>query len=77
MLQEDASGQEDRAGGNPSKAKEPKVIRQLRKCGHMLHHGLVTGDDIAANLSEQESEQFASLLEKALGQAPADRAGER
>lgn len=50
------------------KTKQDQVIEGLRKCGHMLHHRKeLMADDILSNFSEEELDQFHTLLSKING----------
>ncbi len=38
------------------------IIGQLRQCGHILHHGGVSGDDLLSALNPQEQSELERLL---------------
>lgn len=37
-------------------------IGQLRQCGHLLHHGGISGDDLLSALNTQEQAELERLL---------------
>lgn len=44
----------------------PRAIQLLRECGHLLHHGRVTGEELIAPLTARELQTLERLLEKCL-----------
>lgn len=56
-LESNEDGREKRVHDMPS-----GPISQLRQCGHLLHHGSVTGNDLLSSLNAQEQEELERLL---------------
>lgn len=75
---------EDRGHG-PFQGKAEGPIGRLRQCGHMLHHGMTSGnDDLLSALSEQERAELERLLGKLVedwesrkGSQPEEREGHK
>lgn len=57
-------GLESKEDGKERMGREmPKgPIGQLRQCGHLLHHGGVSGDDLLSALNSQEQAELERLL---------------
>lgn len=44
----------------------PRAVQLLRECGHLLHHGRATGQELIAPLTARELQTLERLLEKCL-----------
>ena len=52
--------------GHDMRGDGPRAVQLLRECGHLLHHGRATGEDLLAPLTERERQTLERLLEKCL-----------
>lgn len=52
--------------GHDTRDDGPRAVQLLRECGHLLHHGRATGEDLLAPLTERERQTLERLLEKCL-----------
>ena len=52
--------------GRGGRDEGPRAVQLLRECGHLLHHGRATGEDLLAPLTARERQTLERLLEKCL-----------
>lgn len=64
-IHEGRSGYEHRHG-HEQRENEPKAIGLLRRCGHLLHHGMGDPSALVDSLTDRELDTLERLLEKCL-----------